>query len=140
VGAKVGVEAIERLGVQLPQRDVPQGRQDVAADVALVPVPRAQLEVGHFEPAGQQVPDGPAGGGGALPVDLGEEPREGLLGFGIGPGRLAEVAGLLGDRVASRVDVRAEGAVAAELDVPSAAALLGHVRRITFIAKRIARP
>jgi 5-methylcytosine-specific restriction endonuclease McrA len=30
----VGVEAIERLGVQLAQRDVPQGQDDVAADVA----------------------------------------------------------------------------------------------------------
>jgi hypothetical protein len=136
----VGVEAIERLGVQLPQRDVPQGGEEVAADVALIPVPGGQLQVGHSEPAGQEVAHCPAGGGGALPVNLGEEAREGLLGFPVGLDRLAQIPRLLGDRVPSRVDVRAEGAVAAELDVASAAALLGHVRRIRLIATAIARP
>jgi hypothetical protein len=92
VGTLVGVEAVKGLGVELVQRHVSEGREDVAADVTLVPVPGGQLQVGHLKPARQQVAHGPTGGGRALLINLTKQARQGLLGFVVSPNRLAEVA------------------------------------------------
>jgi hypothetical protein len=49
VGALVGAEAVKGLRLELAQRHVAEGGEDVAADVALVPVPGGQLQVSDLK-------------------------------------------------------------------------------------------
>jgi len=103
-GAQGGVEAVEGRGVQPPERDVAERREDGAVDVALVGDPGAPGKVGHLEPARQELRDGRVGRRPPALVDLGEQAGAERLGLALGPGGAGEVAALAGDRVVAGVD------------------------------------
>ena len=79
-------------------------RQDGPLDVALVGDPGAPGQVGHLQPALEQLGKGRVGGWSSALVDLGEQSGTEGLGLALGPGRTGEVAALAGDRVAACVD------------------------------------
>lgn len=80
LGAKMDLEAVKDVDGHLAERQVAEGGQDRAPDVALVGEPRGQLKVGHLKPAVEQVGDGRPGVGAALLVDLAEQAGQQLLG------------------------------------------------------------
>jgi hypothetical protein len=94
--AQGGVEAVEGGGVQALEGDLAQGGQDRPVDVALVGDPGAPGEVGHLEPACQQLGDGRVGRRPFALVDLGEQAGAERLGLAFGPRGAGEVAALAG--------------------------------------------
>jgi hypothetical protein len=103
-GAQGRIEAVKGGGVQAPQRQVAERRQDGPLDIALVGDPCAPGEVGHLQPALKQLGEGGVRGRPPALVDLCEEPGPEGLGFALGLGRAGEVAAFAGDRVAAGMD------------------------------------
>jgi hypothetical protein len=102
--AQLRVEAVQRGGVEPPQWQVAERRQDGALDVALVGDPGAPGQVGHPEPALEQLGEGRIGRRSPALVDLGEQSGTEGLGLALGPGRAGEVATFAGEWVAAGVD------------------------------------
>ena len=73
------VERLDGLRLQATQRQSAEDRSDVVADVALVRDPRRRLDVEDRQVPVQHLVGGGAGARVAALVNLGEQPRPGLL-------------------------------------------------------------
>jgi len=99
--AQLRVGAVEGGRVETPQRQVAERRQDGPLDVALVGHPSAPGQIGHLQPALEQLGQGRVGGWSPALVDLSEQTSTEGLGFPLGPRCAGEVAALAGKRVAA---------------------------------------
>jgi hypothetical protein len=80
--AQLGAEGLQDLRIELANLHRAEHRPDVLADLSLVPMPGARLDVDHIEPAIDQLVHGLPSCAGCVLVNLVEQPRPDLLGFG----------------------------------------------------------